>query len=56
MTVQGHHEPNTILKDNDLKYKLRLPAVAARELREQLSRDAHMLCSMEIMDYSLLGE
>eukprot|EP01036_Dinobryon_divergens_P024942 gene24943-33437_t len=31
-TVNGIHEPNVVLKDNDLKYKIRLSAETARDL------------------------
>ena len=54
-TVRGNHEPNVILKDNDLKYKLKLPGKLAREVRDQLEQDAIQLARMGIMDYSLLG-
>lgn len=53
-TVLGHHEPNVILKDNDLKHKIRLPTDVARKLLSQLKKDAEFLCSIGIMDYSLL--
>jgi hypothetical protein len=56
MQVLGHHEPNVILKDNDLKYKIRLPGPAARFLLQQLEKDSELLCSLGVMDYSLLGE
>jgi len=53
-TITGHHEPNIILKDNDLKYKIRLPNHIAIELYEQLKSDAGFLLSVGVMDYSLL--
>ena len=56
MQVLGHHEPNVILKDNDLKYKIRLPAASARFLLHQLEKDSELLLSLGVMDYSLLGE
>lgn len=55
MQVLGHHEPNVILKDNDLKYKIRLPGSTARFLLQQLEKDSELLCSLGVMDYSLLG-
>jgi len=54
MTVHGYHEPNVIMKDNDLKYKIRLPHDTALSLYVQLRKDAHFLCHLGIMDYSLL--
>lgn len=53
-TVKGFHEPNIVLKDNDLKYKLRLPMESAISLRDQLKKDADFLLSVGVMDYSLL--
>jgi len=53
-TITGHHEPNIILKDNDLKYKIRLTNHIATELYEQLKSDADFLLSVGVMDYSLL--
>ena len=53
-TVDGQHEPNVILKDNDLKAKVMLTTNVARELRRQLKQDAAFLCSIGVMDYSLL--
>ncbi len=43
------------MKDNDLKYKIRLPRSDARELMTQLENDANFLFSVGVMDYSLLG-
>jgi len=54
MQVLGYHEPNVILKDNDLKYKIRLPGPTARFLLQQLEKDSDLLCSLGVMDYSLL--
>jgi 1-phosphatidylinositol-4-phosphate 5-kinase len=54
MQVLGHHEPNVILKDNDLKYKLRLPNATSQHLITQLHKDSNFLCSLGVMDYSLL--
>lgn len=50
----GNHEPNVILKDNDLKHKIRLPGPTARFLLKQLEKDTEILCSLGVMDYSLL--
>lgn len=55
MQVLGYHEPNVILKDNDLKHKIRLPGMTARFLLNQLEKDSELLCSFGVMDYSLLG-
>lgn len=52
--MQVHHEPNVILKDNDLKYKLRLPNATSKHLITQLHKDSEFLCSLGVMDYSLL--
>ena len=53
--MSGEHEPSVILKDNDLKYKIRLPRPDARDLLKQLENDADFLLSIGVMDYSLLG-
>lgn len=53
-TVSGNHEPNIILKDNDLKFKIRLPLETAVDVLKQLRKDAEFLASLGIMDYSLL--
>ena len=50
----GHHEPNVILKDNDLKHKIRLPSDVSKKILAQLRKDADFLCGIGIMDYSLL--
>ncbi|RHY27664.1 hypothetical protein DYB32_006637 [Aphanomyces invadans] len=50
----GTHEPNVILKDNDLTQKVRLDPVVAEELYDQITKDAGFLCNHGIMDYSLL--
>jgi 1-phosphatidylinositol-4-phosphate 5-kinase len=55
-TVSGQHEPNVILKDNDLKYKIRLPRKVALRVVTQLEADANFLFSVGVMDYSLLGK
>lgn len=54
-TVTGLHEPNLILKDNDMKYKLRLPLDTSVTLLHQLTLDAEFLTRLGIMDYSLLS-
>lgn len=54
VTVNGEHEPNVIMKDNDLKYKIQLPKAVARKLMTQLENDANFLYSVGVMDYSLL--
>jgi 1-phosphatidylinositol-4-phosphate 5-kinase len=53
-TVDGKHEPNVVLKDNDLKYKFKLHGSTAREVALQLEKDANFLLSIGVMDYSLL--
>ncbi len=55
-TVSGQHEPSVIMKDNDLKYKIRLPKAHSQQLLWQLSNDADFLLSIGVMDYSLLGK
>ena len=55
-TVSGEHEPNVILKDNDIKYKIRLPRHTTENLLTQIRSDADFLYSIGVMDYSLLGE
>ena len=54
--MSGEHEPNVILKDNDIKYKIRLPRHTTENLLTQIRSDADFLYSIEVMDYSLLGE
>jgi len=50
----GRHEPNVVLKDNDLTAKVRLDPKVAEDLCEQLTKDANFLSRLGIMDYSLL--
>eukprot|EP00736_Rhodelphis_marinus_P001551 Rmarinus@m.21486 len=50
----GGHEPNTVLKDNDLHHKIILGTERAQIAREQIKSDAEFLCSQNILDYSLL--
>jgi hypothetical protein len=52
--VNGIHEPNLILKDNDIKYKIRLSYENTVNLLRQIRLDAEFLYSLGIMDYSLL--
>jgi hypothetical protein len=54
-TVSGEHEPSVILKDNDIKYKIRLPRLTTENLLTQIRADADFLLSIGVMDYSLLG-
>lgn len=54
--MDGIHEPNLILKDNDLKYKIKLPLPTAVHLLRQLQMDAEYLYSEGVCDYSLLGK
>ena len=44
------------MKDNDLKYKIRLPKEQAQRLLRQLTNDADFLHRIGVMDYSLLGK
>ncbi|KAF1328570.1 Phosphatidylinositol-4-phosphate-5-kinase, partial [Globisporangium splendens] len=52
--VVGLHEPNVVLKDNDLRTRMRIGRQAGKELYELLRDDSLFLCSLGIMDYSLL--
>lgn len=52
--VVGLHEPNVVLKDNDLRTRMRIGKQAGQELYELLREDSHFLCRLGIMDYSLL--
>lgn len=55
LTVTGKHEPNVVLKDNDLKHKLKIPRETAGAVLRQLRKDADLLCDeISVMDYSLL--
>ncbi len=52
--VGGHHEPKVTMKDNDLKFKLRLPKDIGNMIIIQSRKDADFLRDIGIMDYSLL--
>lgn len=52
--VNRPHEPNVILKDNDLNAKLRLAPQTAQALGDQIAGDADFLRAHGITDYSLL--
>lgn len=39
-----------------MKHKIRLPGSTARFLLKQLEKDTEILCSLGVMDYSLLGK
>ncbi|RLN21017.1 hypothetical protein BBJ28_00017195 [Nothophytophthora sp. Chile5] len=52
--VVGLHEPNVVLKDNDLRTRMRIGTEEGLELYEQLRDDSLFLCDLGIMDYSLL--
>lgn len=56
MQVLGKHEPNVILKDNDLKFKhkMYLSDSNSSHFLDQLGKDTEFLCSLGVMDYSLL--
>ncbi|RHY24330.1 hypothetical protein DYB37_010268, partial [Aphanomyces astaci] len=48
------HEPNIVLKDNDLLTKVRIDPHASNQLYDQLCFDSDFLHDQGIMDYSLL--
>uniref|UniRef100_K3WGV7 PIPK domain-containing protein n=1 Tax=Globisporangium ultimum (strain ATCC 200006 / CBS 805.95 / DAOM BR144) TaxID=431595 RepID=K3WGV7_GLOUD len=48
------HEPNIVLKDNDLMTKIRIDPSQAHKIYDQIHKDSDFLCSQGIMDYSLL--
>ncbi|DAZ94785.1 TPA: hypothetical protein N0F65_002398 [Lagenidium giganteum] len=48
------HEPDIVLKDNDLMMKIRIDPVNARQIYDQIHKDSDFLCEQGIMDYSLL--
>uniref|UniRef100_M4B7W2 PIPK domain-containing protein n=1 Tax=Hyaloperonospora arabidopsidis (strain Emoy2) TaxID=559515 RepID=M4B7W2_HYAAE len=52
--VVGLHEPNVVLKDNDLRTRMRIGVDEGVKLYEQLRDDSIFLCDLGIMDYSLL--
>jgi 1-phosphatidylinositol-4-phosphate 5-kinase len=52
--VVGTHEASVTLKDNDLITKIRLYPEDAFQIIESLYSDSDALCSMGVMDYSLL--
>ena len=50
----GGHEPNLILKDNDLTTKIRMRPEEAFQVIDIIHKDSDALCEMGITDYSLL--
>jgi 1-phosphatidylinositol-4-phosphate 5-kinase len=52
--VVGLHEPNVVLKDNDLRTRMRIGTEDGKALFEQLREDSLFLSQRGIMDYSLL--
>lgn len=50
----GGHEPNVVLKDNDLTHKIKLSRDTAVMLYRQIRRDSLFLSDVGIMDYSLI--
>lgn len=48
------HEPDIVLKDNDLMTKIRIAPGTAHRIYDQIHKDSDFLCSQGIMDYSLL--
>jgi hypothetical protein len=51
------HEPEAVLKDNDLRSRprFRFSPDEAKSIKEQLFSDCNFLRSLGVMDYSLLG-
>ncbi|KAF0695071.1 Aste57867_14094 [Aphanomyces stellatus] len=52
--LAGPHEPNVVLKDDDLHHRLRIGVKEGRDLFDQLRKDSVFLRDQGIMDYSLL--
>lgn len=52
--IVGPHDPNIILKDNDMVNKIRLKPEDAYNLIDILLKDSDALCAMGITDYSML--
>ncbi|EQC30308.1 hypothetical protein SDRG_11885 [Saprolegnia diclina VS20] len=50
----NYHEPNIVLKDNDLMTKVRIDPRSAEQLYDQICFDSDFLYDQGIMDYSLL--
>ncbi|RLN57644.1 hypothetical protein BBJ29_000397 [Phytophthora kernoviae] len=50
----NYHEPDIVLKDNDLMTKIRIDPGTAHRIYDQIHKDSDFLCSQGIMDYSLL--
>ena len=52
------HEPEAVLKDNDLRtrQRFRFSPEESREIKLQLSHDSSFLRELNVMDYSLLGK
>ena len=52
------HEPEAILKDNDLRVRqrFRFSPEEARAIKSQLLHDSTFLRELGVMDYSLLGQ
>ncbi|DBA04988.1 TPA: hypothetical protein N0F65_006990 [Lagenidium giganteum] len=50
----AEHYADIVLRDNDLKMRLKLEPGTASQLLKQLTRDSNFLASNGIMDYSLL--
>ncbi|KAI9915104.1 hypothetical protein PsorP6_007519 [Peronosclerospora sorghi] len=48
------HEPDIVLKDNDLMPKIRIDPATAHLIYDQIHKDSDFLCSQGIMDYRLL--
>lgn len=51
------HEPEAVLKDNDLRARarFRFSPSEARAIKNQLFHDSNFLRDLGVMDYSLLG-
>lgn len=52
--IVGHHEPNVVLKDNDLRTKISLRSKDAFPVLEIIKRDSDLLAELGVMDYSLI--
>lgn len=51
------HEPEAVLKDNDLRARarFRFSSIEAHAIKKQLYHDSNFLRDLGVMDYSLLG-
>jgi 1-phosphatidylinositol-4-phosphate 5-kinase len=49
--IVGQHEPNVVLKDNDLRTKISLPREETRRVLRMLKLDSILLGKMGVLDY-----